>query len=462
MSAAGLDFPEGWSLQPASWRTRLRGVGAAAPRADRGVAIRPWGVDRKARRVAVLVKRFPRLSETFILNEFLELRRQGVPVDLYAIRDPGESRSHPEALALVPEVVYLQSGSIWGLLPAVARTVRRHPWGSVRAFAWTLTRHSKPSLRNCLHAMVLVDRLSERGAAHLHAHFLHATAAIAFIAHKVSGQRYSLSGHAKDIYTTLPENVQMRCRDARFVTTCTDANRSYLIDELGLPPSHVRLCRHGVDLERFDAGRSRPRAGRIVAVGRLVPKKGFDVLVRACGELRRRGAQFELRIIGGGPLRDDLLMLAEHEGIADRVQLTGSMSQSDVAAELAAAELFALAPVIMPDGDRDGVPNVILEAMAVGLPVVVSAVSGIPEVVTEGVTGRLVPPARPDLLAQALNDLLADPGERARLGSGGRTFVRENHSWAHAVQPLRLLLTDALTPRADAVAGLVPAPQSAS
>jgi glycosyltransferase involved in cell wall biosynthesis len=420
--------------------------------------VRP-SIERQPRRIAVLVKRFPRLSETFILNEFLELRRQGVPVDLYAIMDPHEAHSHSEALALVPEVVYLQTGSLWGVLPTVLRTVRRHPWGSVRAAAWALTRHTLAAVRNCLHAMVLVDRLAQREPAHLHAHFLHSPAALAFIARKISGQRYSLTGHAKDIYTTLPENLLMRCRDADFVTTCTDANRKHLVEEIGLPASQVWLCRHGVDLDRFSADRSDPQRGRILSIGRLVPKKGFDVLVRACGEMRRRGCDFELRIIGGGPLRDELLALAQDEGIADKVHLLGSMSQAEVAMELATAEVFALSPMVMPNGDRDGIPNVVMEAMAAGVPVVASAVSGIPEAIADGVNGRLVVPRRPDLLADALSELLSDAPQRARLAAAGRRFVGEECSWPRAVLPLRELLSGALAPAAvEPIGELAPVP----
>lgn len=404
----------------------------------------PVEADEQPRRIAILVKRFPRLSETFILNEFLELRRQGVPVDLYAIMDPGEHHGHPEALALKPEVVYIQTHRLWDELPSVLRTVRRHPWGALRAFFFALTRHTLPALRNCLHAIVLVDRLAERGPAHLHAHFLHSPAALAFLAQRVSGQRYSLSGHAKDIYTTLPENVQMRCKHAEFITTCTQANRSYLVNELGLAPSRVHLCRHGVDLARFSTVAADPQPGRILSVGRLIPKKGLDVLVRACGELERRSVPFELRIIGGGPLREALLALAVEEGIADRVQLLGSTPQSEVVAELADAELFALAPVVMANGDRDGIPNVLLEAMAAAVPVVASAISGIPEVVIDGMNGRLVPPGDPNRLAQVLMELLADPSQRAQLGAGGRRFVRDHASWFHAVEPLRELLNDQL------------------
>jgi glycosyltransferase involved in cell wall biosynthesis len=307
-----------------------------------------------------------------------------------------------------------------------------------------LTRHTRAALRNYIHAMVLVDRLAGGGAAHLHAHFLHSPAAIAFIAKKISGQRYSVCGHAKDIYTTLPQNLEMRCDRADFVTTCTEANRRYLVEEIGLAPSRVRLCRHGVDVERFSRNGSRPRAGRILSVGRLVPKKGFDLLIRACGELRRRGVDFELRIIGGGELRDELAQLAEQERVADRVKLTGSMSQEQVAAELQVAELFVLSPRVMPDGDRDGIPNVLLEAMAAGVPIVASAVSAIPEVLTDGVNARLVPPGQPKLLADAMAELLKDPAQRARLAEAGERFVREQCSWPSAVQPLRELLDEVL------------------
>lgn len=420
------------------------------------------GRNDRPRRVVVLVKRFPRLSETFILGEFLELRRQGIPVELFAIRDPGESHAHPEALALVPEVTYLQTGRPLGLLPAVIRTLRRHPWGTLRAAAWVATRHTRPTARNFVHAMVLVDRLAEGPPAHLHAHFLHAPAAIAFVARKISGQRYSLSGHAKDIYKTVPENLALRCSRAEFVTTCTEANRRHLIDEVGLDPACIRLCRHGVDAERFGAAESAPRRGLILSVGRLVPKKGFDVLVRACGELQRRGVEFELRIIGGGEQRAALLALAEREGIGRRVQLAGSMSQAEVAAELAAAEVFALAPVVMPDGDRDGIPNVLMEAMAARVPVVASTVSGIPELLSDGINARLVPPGRPDLLADALAELLADAQQRTRLGAAGRRFVCEQCSWARSVEPLRELLAQQLGAAPEDAAAIVPAVAAAS
>jgi glycosyltransferase involved in cell wall biosynthesis len=393
--------------------------------------------------VAILVKRFPRLSETFILREVLELRRQGVHVDLYAIMDPREPHSQPEALAHVPEVTYLRTGRLLSELPLALRSARRHRWGTLKATAFAVSRHSRPALRNLIHALVLVAHLDRRGPVHLHAHFLHSPAAIAFIAHKISGQRYSATGHAKDIYTTLPENLQMRCRDAEFVTTCTAANRQHLISVTGLDPAKIHLCHHGVDVDMFSTMPRKAVPGRILSVGRLVPKKGFDILVRACAILARDGRDFELRIVGGGPGKEELTSLARQEGIEERVTFVGACSQQEVAEELSQAEIFALAPLVLPDGDRDGIPNVILEAMAAGVPVVATDVSGLPEVVIDGRTGRLVPQKDPKRFAAALDVLMSNSDKRRRMSTAGRALVLDKWQWEHAVLPLARLLTEA-------------------
>jgi glycosyltransferase involved in cell wall biosynthesis len=386
--------------------------------------------------LAVLVKRFPRLSETFILNEFLELRRRGLPARLFAIMDPHESQSQPEALALLPEVTYLQPGTLLGQLRRAARAARHHPWGALKAAGWVATRHSKAAVRNYLHALTLVSYLDEEGFVHLHAHFAHSPAAIAFIANKINGIRYSVTGHAKDIYTTLAENLAMRSHGAVFVTTCTEANRRHLIHQTGLDPGKVLLCRHGVDLERFARLARTPQAGRILSVGRLVPKKGFDILLRACALLAATGRSFELRMFGGGELRGDLEAQAHDLGIDDRVHIGGGRPQTELLAEFSAAELFVLSPVVLPDGDRDGLPNVIREAMAAGLPVVTSSVSGVPEVIEHGRTGLLVPPGDPQALADAAGTLLTDAELRRALGQAAQAFAVENFGLETSVEPL--------------------------
>jgi glycosyltransferase involved in cell wall biosynthesis len=154
-----------------------------------------------------------------------------------------------------------------------------------------------------------------------------------------------------------------------------------------------------------------------------------------------------------------LLALARDAGVADQVQLLGSMSQAEVAMELAAAEVFALSPVVMPNGDRDGIPNVVMEAMAAGVPVVASAVSGLPEAIADGITGRLVPPRHPELLADVLAELLSDAPQRARLAEAASRYVGEECSWPRAIEPLQKLFLGALAPAAEPIAQ--PAPMGA-
>jgi glycosyltransferase involved in cell wall biosynthesis len=391
------------------------------------------------------VKRFPRLSETFILNEFLELRRQGLTVELFAIMNPHEAHSQAEALALVPEVTYLQTGSLWRCAPSVLRAAFRHPLGTMRASFYTATRHSRPAARNLVHALVLVDRLSKGPPAHLHAHFMHAPAAIAYVANKVTHQPYSITGHAKDIYTTLPENLQRRCAGARFVTTCTEANRRFLVEDLGVDPRKVISCRHGVDLERFRGVVRHPVPGRVLSVGRLVPKKGFDDLIRAAGMLHRRGVPFELHLIGGGDLRPELTELAARESVADRVHFHGARPQTELLGEYGSAHVFALSPVVLADGDRDGIPNVLMEAMAAGVPLVATAVSGIPEIIVDDHSGRLVPPHRPDLVAAAIESLLGDAAECARLADTAQRYALDECGLSARVAPVRALFESVTT-----------------
>jgi len=394
--------------------------------------------------LAILVKRFPRLSETFVLNEFLELRRQGVPVRLFALSDPHEAHVQPEAEQLRPEVGYLGDGPRWRRLRAAAATAGRHPQGSGRALVFALRRRSRATWRHLYEALVLVDHLDREGIGHLHAHFAHSPSAVADLAHRVSGVPYSFTTHAKDLYTTRRDYVAARGRTARFVVTCTEANGTYLHEEIGLDRDRVLVCRHGVDLDLFRSVPRQPVAGRILSVGRLVPKKGFDTLLRACGLLAGRTTSFECVIVGDGPEREKLEALVRELGITQWVRLEHGRPQPDLLGEYARAEIFALSPRVMPDGDRDGLPNVLLEAMAAGVPVVATAVSAVPELVVDGVTGRLSPPDDAHRLADALQQLLDDPTERRRLARAGQAHVSTEFDLARCVRPLAAHFRDCL------------------
>jgi glycosyltransferase involved in cell wall biosynthesis len=401
-------------------------------------------------RVAFLVKRFPRLSETFVLNEFLELRRQGVPLRLVALMDPAEAQVQPESAALIPEVTYLRGPSWWPLIPRLLRIALRHRRGTLSALGWVISRRRLASWRRLGEALLLVDEL-EGETVHLHVHWAHAPAGTAILAHRIAGIPWSLTTHAKDLYTMPVSDIAERCAQAKFVATCTAANAAYLTDAVGVDPAKVVLCRHGVRFDRFDADDRRPEPGRLLAVGRLVPKKGLGVLIEACVLLAARAVDFTLDIVGDGPSAGVLAHQVAAGGLGERVTFHEARPQPELVAFYVRAAVFTLVPTVQTNGDRDGVPNVILEAMACGVPVVASAISGIPEVVEHDRTGLLVPPSDASALADALERLLGCPAEADALGRAGAQAVRASFDIAGCVAPLAELLRARLAAAGDTV-----------
>jgi glycosyltransferase involved in cell wall biosynthesis len=381
-------------------------------------------------KIAYLVKRFPRLSETFVLNEILQVQRLGLDVILYALEDPREALVHPEADRLRAEVTYLHDpGRGWRswlrLLAGAALQALGEPRQALRLIWALLAVHrSLPSLRHAIEALWLARDLRRRGAGHLHAHFAHSPAAVAYMVHLCSGLPFSFTAHAKDIYTTLPRNLRIRAQAATFVITCTDFNRRHLEGLLeGVRHAPIHVLYHGTDLTRFSPVGRRPQADRVVSVGRLVPKKGYEYLIRALARLAETERPVSCEIFGGGGLREALVEQIEASGLAALVQLRGARLQEDVISAYRTASLFALAPVVMEDGDRDGIPNVLVEAMASEVPVIATRISGIPELIEDGVDGLLVEPRDAEGLAAAIQRLLDDPELAARLALAGRLKV---------------------------------------
>lgn len=382
--------------------------------------------------VAYLVKRFPRLSETFVLNEILEIRRQGLKVQLYALEDPREAISHPEAESLRPEVTYLHDAGrgfrSWRRVIAGASIQALTDPRATLRLAWTLlsVNRSMPSLRHALEALWLARDLRRRGISHIHAHFAHSPAAVAYMVNLISGIPFSFTAHAKDLYTTLPRNLRIRCRAASFVVTCTEFNGRHLEDLLeGGAQALIHIVYHGTDLSRFTPSAHCPQRGQILSVGRLVPKKGYSDLIGALGRLQVQGIPFECDIFGGGPMRASLTESARSAGLGGRVRFHGPRLQQEVIAAYRSAAVFVLAPVVMEDGDRDGIPNVLVEAMACGVPVVSTRISGIPELIEDGVDGLLVDPGDEAALAAAIQRLLEGGELAARIGRAGRRKVEQ-------------------------------------
>ncbi len=285
-----------------------------------------------------------------------------------------------------------------------------------------------------MRAAAVADELS-RGepVTHMHAHFAHRTTTVTWWAAHLLHLPFSFTGHAKDIYQTdqNPHGLLARkMRAAAFVVTCTDANRKHL--EAIAPGTPVHVMYHGLnaDFARLlaDAPVAEPHdALRIISVGRLVEKKGFDVLVDAIALLLEHGMEVTAAIAGeSGDQEARIRQRVTTAGLDDRIEFLGTLSQAELFAEYRRSSVFALACRITDDGDRDGIPNVLMEAMAAGLPVVSTSVSGIPELVDHGVNGLLIAPEDPEALADALWRLAKDPALSHRLAVAGAATIAEH------------------------------------
>ncbi|MGE5227564.1 MAG: glycosyltransferase [Planctomycetaceae bacterium] len=396
---------------------RLRPAETAPPRS--GVA------------VAYVIGTYPLPTTTFIDREVREVRRAVADVRLVSIRRPTRALSGADQEALRDEVRYVLPARALDVARSQATFLARRPVAYVRTVAWLATR-PHPSLRARVRTVghfglgVHVARLLRDGGApdHLHAHFADRAATVALVAGRLLDRPYSVTAHANDIYVDpvlLPEKIGR----ASFVATCTAYNAAHL-RAVGGPAAaeKVRCLYHGLDLDGYPAPASRDgSAPALLAVGQLKEKKGLGDLVDACALLAERGVDVRCRLVGEGPLRDALAERIERHGLGGRVTLEGALPHAAVIDAYAAASVFALPCVTASDGDRDGIPNVILEAMAMGLPVVSTRHSGIPEAVQDGLTGLLVEPGGVAALADALAALLDDPARREQMGTAGRQRV---------------------------------------
>ena len=425
-------------------------------------------------RVAYVLKGYPRLSEVFITSEIYRVERLGVPLRLYVIKAADEDvhhdvvrrvRTRPEYL-LQPTSLTRAKLPRWlaqnrGLfLPAIARTARRRPVGLARAAGQALAQAvrarrtfwaapRKLYVLELLRAVDLADRLDRAGdVARIHAHFAHGTTTVTWLASMITGLPFSFTGHAKDIYTEElnPAGLLRRKMDAAsFVMTCTDANRRHLASLGSRTPVHVLYHGLNADFEPLvatGAPRDAPGRVRLLAVGRLVRKKGLDTLVDACALLRDRGLDFEAVIVGeSGESEQEVRDRVAAGGLEDRVTLLGPLTQDALFEEYRRASVFALPCRVLEDGDRDGIPNVLMEAMACSVPVVTTGVSGITELVRDGENGLIVGPDRPVDLADALHRLVKDPGLARQLAEQGRLTVEERFDAATTAGRMASLLT---------------------
>jgi len=393
--------------------------------------------------IAYVLKMFPRFSETFVLNELLELERQGVTLRIFSLRMPDDGIVHGEVELLRGAVTYVRLERVVAVARAHARVFRRSPVRYVRALARALRPRRRSSTRHFLKAGVIADHVQQEGLPHMHAHFASTAASVALHVHRLTGVPYSFTAHAKDIYRHDLDLGYLRTKldEARFAVTVSDFNREHLAR---LGAGRVVRIYNGLDLRRFVPNGATPDEPPLVlAVGRLVEKKGFDVLIEACGLLRDAGMRFRCLVVGKGELARELQALISALDLGRHVELAGPLPQETLLELFPRASVVAAPCVVGSDGNRDGLPTVLTEALALQIPVVATPVTGIPELVDDGRTGLIVPERDAAALAAAIRRLIEEPETARRLAAAGRARVEQDFDLHANVRELRSLFDGA-------------------
>ncbi len=403
--------------------------------------------------LAVVLKGYPRLSETFIAQELKALEDRDLPFEIWSLRFPYDGKTHPIHDQIKAKVHYLPEY----LYQEPLRVLRA--WWKARAMLgyrnargmWLrdLWRDRTTNRgRRWGQAMVMAAEMAPEVRFH-YAHFLHTPGSAARYAAVIRGVEWGFSAHAKDIWTIPEWEKREKLADCRFGATCTGTGATHL-NNLAPRPDTVSLIYHGLDLDRFPEppAPKPPRDGvddkvELVSVGRLVAKKGYDDLIAALGALPD-ALNWRLIHIGGGPLKDQLAAQAENLGVAGRITWQGKRDQTEVIAALRSADIFVLPSKIAGDGDRDGLPNVLMEAASQKLPILSTAVSAIPEFIEDGVHGRLTPPGDPIAFSEALAEMITDITKRTCFADAAYDRLRHEFGMHGGIDVLESLLRGAL------------------
>jgi len=388
--------------------------------------------------LGMILKGYPRISETFISNEILLLEKMGFPIHLFSMRQPRENFTHQSVARIRAGVDYLPE-TLLRPLPRLlyhnCLLAFQRPAAYARAFKTALQRflrtRKSATLKHLFQAGYLVRCLMPaHPSMHLHAHFAHSPASVAMFASILSGLPFSFTAHAKDIYTSDPRQLREKMALAKFVVTCTEYNRRYLKTLFDGNPRPIHRVYHGIDTELFsqnpDNFAKPEKPYRILTVARLIAKKGLPTVYRALKLLKDKGVVFKHTLIGDGEDRQKILAVIENLGLAAHCSWLGTQSHDVVLEHYKQAHLFVLGCEIAPNGDRDGIPNVLFESMAMGVPVVATHVSAIPELVDNEKTGLLVGPGQPQQLAEAMHKMLVEDALRTRVIPAARQRVMQD------------------------------------
>ena len=388
--------------------------------------------------VAYILKRYPRYSETFVVTEILAHEEAGANIEIFALRPPSDSHFQDAIGRVRAPVTYIpfervRTDDFWATLRQASDSLPR---------LWqVLSEIADEDARTVYQAVIVAQLAAERGISHLHAHFATSATSVARLAARLADVTYSFTAHAKDIYgpEVRDDDLERKLVDASAVVTVSDYNLSHLRRTFGAAADRVTRVYNGLPLDEFPYSSPDVRPPLILCVGRLIEKKGLADLIDACAILDHSGRSFSCHIIGEGPLEGSLREQIDRLRLNARVLLLGPRPRIEVVRHLRQASAFAAPCVVSSDGDRDGLPTVLIEAMAVGTPCVATAVTGIPELVSDELTGLIVDEHHPYALAVALDRLLTDPGLRVRLATAGRAHIERSFDARGNAQQIRRL-----------------------
>ena len=391
-------------------------------------------------RVGYVVKRYPRYSETFIVTEILAQEAAGLQVEIFALLPPIDTHfqdilAHVKAPVhyLLPEIP--KASEMWA---GICKTAAIYPrvWQEL-SFA------ADEEARDLHQAMLLSQKIAARGITHLHAHFASSPTTMAMLASRFTGVPYTFTAHAKDIFheSVQQRDLERKLSGAAAVVTVSNYNRDFLRDNYGAAAERVQRIYNGLDLDKLHFVSPAERPPRIVGVGRLVEKKGFGCLIEACAILKERGRRFECEIVGDGEQEPSLRQMIADLDLSEHVRLIGSRPQAQVFKIIQSGAVFAAPCIIGTDSNRDGLPTVLLESMALGTPCISTNVTGIPEVIRDGQTGLIVPQHDANALAAGLEKLLSDGALRVRLAGAARRLIEGNFDTHRNTQVLREIFT---------------------
>lgn len=374
------------------------------------------------KKVAYVLKMYPRFSQTFVVNELLAHQAAGRTMDIFSLRLPDDARFHEAVSRVASDVHRIKrpGGRSASFLATLQDALQVFP------DAAAVIRDNPGVLASDMEqALLLALKARKLGIDHLHAHFGTVATTTSRLAARMAGISYSFTAHAKDIFheSVDPDVLRAKLADAAAVVTVSDYNLRWLREHYGEAADRVVHIDNGLTLDEFPFLDPAERAPFIFGVGRLVEKKGFEYLVDACAALRDRGVAFRCEIAGGGLLSGQLSRRVKERDLSESVRLIGPQPQAVIRRKLHEASVLAAPCVVAADQDRDGLPTILLEAMAMGTPCVSTNVTGIPEIIEDGVTGLAVNQRDATSLADACERLLDDSPLRSRLAQAARAQI---------------------------------------